>query len=557
MNGILATDLIEISSDPAVLNDGGFWAVTTTFEGKYTFAKFASVARGVAFPKVEEWLGLTGVWESTLSQSEYENYVEKIRSEIELGNVYQVNACRILKTEIDSKLSLAPLFAKLLAKNPAPNSSFLRLPDFEIASASPELFISRTGFELKTSPIKGTRKLAETGSNFSEKDKSENIMIVDLMRNDFGRICRPGTVKVKELLRAELHPGLEHLVSDVVGEVSSEVSWGQIFENVLPPGSVSGTPKYTAIQLIAQEEPSTRGPYCGALGWIEGTECVLSVAIRIFWKSGSILKFGTGAGITWASEPSSEWEETELKASKLLSIAGGLRSDRWPFGSGLFETIRVENGTPQLLREHLDRARNSALALGFSVPSDREIFEKIGRLDQIELGRLRLTFGETFQVSLDPYVESKNSAKVGIRDCVVDVSAKAHKVFPYSDNLRMLTDARVDGFDEVIIINQEKMVCEGAISNYVFRIDNLWVTPSLDSGVLPGIIRGLVISNGLAIESEISASELERATHAFALSALRISQPISEIAGRKLQEDEISKQWAVKLREILQANSVG
>jgi len=557
MNGILATDLIEISSNPDVLDDGGFWAVTTTFEGQYTFAKFATVSRGVTFPEVGEWMGLNQVWESSLLQVDYEKYVEDIRHQIELGNVYQVNACRILKTEIDSKRSLAPLFAKLLAKNPAPNASFLRLPDFEIASASPELFISRHGSLIKTSPIKGTRKLSQTGSSFSDKDKAENIMIVDLMRNDFGRVCKPGTVKVKELLRTELHPGLEHLVSDVIGEVRSQITWSEIFENVLPPGSVSGTPKYTAVSLISEQEPVARGPYCGALGWIEGEESVLSVAIRVFWKSGKILKFGTGAGITWSSDAGSEWEETELKAAKLLAIAGGFRSDRWPFGSGLFETIRIENGSPQLLREHLVRARNSASILGYAIPSDREIFEKIGALDQIELGRLRLTFGETFQVSLDPYVDSNNSASVGLRNCEIDVASKAHKAFPYTDNLKMLTDARVDGFDEVIIINQDNMVSEGAVSNYVFRIDGLWITPSLDSGVLPGIIRGFVIASGLAIESEISASELGKATHAFALSALRIAQPISQIAGRKLQEDEISKQWALKLREILQVNSVG
>ena len=557
MNGILATDLIEISSNPSVLEDGGFWAVTTTFEGQYTFAKFAKVSRGVAFPDVGEWMGLTEVWESSLSQVEYEKYVQDIRNEIELGNVYQVNACRILRTEIESKRSLAPLFAKLLAKNPAPNASFLRLPDFEIASASPELFISRHGSQIKTSPIKGTRKLSQTGSNFSAKDKAENIMIVDLMRNDFGRACKPGTVKVKELLRTELHPGLEHLVSDVIGEVRDEITWSEIFEKVLPPGSVSGTPKYTALSLISEQEPTERGPYCGALGWIERDESVLSVAIRIFWKSGSVLKFGTGAGITWSSEAASEWEETELKAGKLLSIAGGLRSDRWPFGSGLFETIRIENGSPQLLSEHLARARKSAAILGYSIPSDREIIEKIGVLDRVELGRLRLTFGETFQVSLDPYVDSKNSARLGIRNCEIDLAAKEHKAFPYTENLKMLTQARVDGFDEVIIVNQENKVSEGAVSNYVFRIDGLWVTPNLDSGVLPGIIRGFVISSGLAIESEINAAELDNATHAFALSALRIAQPISQIADRKLQEDEISKQWALKLHEILQANSVG
>ena len=209
------------------------------------------------------------------------------------------------------------------------------------------------------------------------------------------------------------------------------------------------------------------------------------------------------------------------------------------------------------MREHLARARNSAAVLGYSIPSDREIFEKIGSLDRIELGRMRLTFGETFQVSLDPYVESNNSARIGLRNLEIDFAAKAHKAFPYTDNLKMLTEARVDGFDEVLIVNQDNKVSEGAISNFVFRIDGLWVTPSLDSGVLPGIIRGFVISSGLAIESEISVVELDKATHAFALSALRIAQPISQIGDRKLQEDEISKQWALKLREILQANSVG
>jgi branched-subunit amino acid aminotransferase/4-amino-4-deoxychorismate lyase len=377
------------------------------------------------------------------------------------------------------------------------------------------------------------------------------------MRNDFGRICKAGTVKVSQLFRSELHPGLEHLVSDVVGEVRDEITWADIFKEILPPGSVSGAPKESALRIIAENEVNDRGPYCGALGWVQGGTANLSVAIRIFWRTGEILKFGTGAGITWSSDPAMEWGETELKAAKLLAIAGGFRSDRWPFGSGLFETIRVEKGVPQLMNEHLDRVRKSAGVLGLRIPSDSEIYETIGSLDQIELGRLRLTFGETFQVSIDPYVDATHSARVGIRNLEIDQEAKLHKSFPYTSNLRLLTEARVDNFDEIVIINQDGKVCEGAVSNFVFRIDGLWVTPNLGSGVLPGIIRGLIISAGLAIEAEIDTEELGRTSHAFALSALRIAQPISEIAGRKLQEDEISKQWSDKLREILHAHSVG
>ena len=170
MNGVWATDLLEISSNPDCLSDGGFWAVSTTFEGENTFAKFGTVIRDVAFPEVERWLGLKGVWESSMSQPEFESYVSEIRNQIELGNVYQVNACRILGTDIEKERSLAPLFAKILAKNPAPSACFLKLPDIEIASASPELFLARAGSRVKTSPIKGTRKLSEPGSKLSDKD---------------------------------------------------------------------------------------------------------------------------------------------------------------------------------------------------------------------------------------------------------------------------------------------------------------------------------------------------------------------------------------------------
>jgi para-aminobenzoate synthetase component 1 len=120
----------------------------------------------------------------------------------------------------------------------------------------------------------------------------------------------------------EVHPGLDHLVSDVTGELKDDLNWYQVITPLLPPGSVSGAPKSSAIRIIAEHE-NNRGPYCGALGWIQGDSCELAVAIRTFWKDGNVLKFGTGAGITWASDPQSEWEETELKAQRLVKIASG------------------------------------------------------------------------------------------------------------------------------------------------------------------------------------------------------------------------------------------
>ncbi|MCF8551985.1 MAG: chorismate-binding protein [Candidatus Planktophila sp.] len=316
MGGRLATDLVEVSHDPECLSDGGFWAVSTTFENHFTAAKFATVVNA-PFPTTA-WIPLRGNWSSSLEQDQYVGYVERIRSAVAEGWVYQVNACRRL-THADDGQSLRGLFSEILKNNPAPWASYLEIPGEMIASASPELFLSRNESIVKTSPIKGTQPA--NAQKFGTKDQAENVMIVDLMRNDFGRICKSGTVEVPRLLSSEEHPGLQHLVSDVQGELLDDISWSQIITALSPPGSVSGAPKSSALQVISENEIA-RGPYCGALGWIEGNQAVLSVAIRTFWKDAGI-NFGTGAGITWGSDATAEWEETQLKARRLISIAGG------------------------------------------------------------------------------------------------------------------------------------------------------------------------------------------------------------------------------------------
>jgi len=320
MRGRLATGLVEISHDPKALDDGGFWAVSTTFEGAFTAARFESVI-AADFP-THAWEKLEGQWLSSRSKSRYIEYVESIQTLIAQGWVYQVNACRELSTPFDESRNLRGLFSSILIDNPAPWASYFEAPGINIASASPELFLKRTGNRVRTSPIKGTQLPGQ--SHFGAKDIAENVMIVDLMRNDFGAICEGGTVTVPRLLASEPHPGLVHLVSDIEGDLRAGISWSEIFSTLQPAGSISGAPKSSAISVITENE-NARGPYCGALGWVEGDACELSVAIRIFFKD-SALRFGTGAGITWGSIPSDEWEETELKARRLISIAGGTPS---------------------------------------------------------------------------------------------------------------------------------------------------------------------------------------------------------------------------------------
>jgi len=316
MAGRLATECVEISNDPSCLDQGGFWAVVNTFEGKWICARFETVIDSKL--PLSNWQGVSQSWQSSQSQSVFENNVNLIRKKIALGDIYQVNLCRVLTSS--SNQSLLGLAGKLQKSNPAPFASYLSVPGLEIASASPELFLERKGEVIKTTPIKGTSK----SDDFGEKDRAENVMIVDLMRNDFGAICVPGSVDVPRLLASESHPGLYHLVSDITGRLKSGLKWSELLSCLLPAGSISGAPKSAALKVIKEVEKIDRGPYCGVIGWVDNDQALLSVGIRIFWSNNDgKINFGTGAGITWQSDANSEWEETQLKANRLISIASG------------------------------------------------------------------------------------------------------------------------------------------------------------------------------------------------------------------------------------------
>ena len=329
---LVASDLVDVTHDPRELEAGGWWAVTQTFEGLFTAFKFASVTsheKNVTNTKPYVDVVPISAWQSSMSQHEYEAAVETIRRDISRGWVYQANLCRVLTAQLSTPIDLEALHEQLKLNNPAPHAGYLRVPEhnIEIASASPELFLSRQADLVKSSPIKGT---AKTEKELLEKDSAENIMIVDLVRNDLSHACLDGSVVVEHLLRLEEHPGLVHLVSDVSGRVANDASWADILAATSPPGSVSGAPKSSALETIARLENAPRSYYCGAFGWIDADRNLasLAVAIRTFWQernaSGAVVHFGTGAGITWGSEPHGEWLETELKAHRLLNIAAGV-----------------------------------------------------------------------------------------------------------------------------------------------------------------------------------------------------------------------------------------
>jgi para-aminobenzoate synthetase component I len=324
VGGRLLTRLVDVTSDLAALEGRGLWAVVLPFDGEPVLARFEDSRPARPWPG-PPWRGPDpSEWASSLDRKAFCAGVDAIRDAIAAGDVYQVNLTRRLSAPLPPGADIAALGAALGQGNPAPYAAVVRVPSAgcHVASASPERFLRRDGDRVASSPIKGT---AADPSGFLPKDRAENVMIVDLVRNDLGRVCEWGSVEVPALCAVEQHPGLVHLVSTVTGRLRPRVTWGDIVAATFPPGSVTGAPKLAALAHIARLETAPRGVYCGAVGWVDADRRCgeLNVAIRTFWAEDGRLHLGTGGGITWDSTPDGEWAETELKARRLLAVASG------------------------------------------------------------------------------------------------------------------------------------------------------------------------------------------------------------------------------------------
>ncbi|MEZ0113136.1 para-aminobenzoate synthetase component 1 [Catenulispora sp. EB89] len=328
--GRLATGLRDVTSDLTALDSAGFWAVVGTYEGDWTLARFDDVRDAPLPTPATPWTGPDrDAWISSMDQDAYVGAVKAIRDEIAAGEVYQVNLCRVLSSPIIPQAEPLALAARLRIGNPAPYAGMVDIPGTRVVTASPELFLRRENRTITSEPIKGTARTAE---EFLPKDTAENVMIVDLVRNDLARVAEIGTVEVPSLLRVEPHPGLVHLVSTVTAELVPDAGWPELIAATFPAGSITGAPKSSALRVIDELENAPRGPYCGAVGWVDADRGVgeLAVGIRTFWWQRDRLCFGTGAGITWGSDPQGEWDETELKAARLLAVASGPEPDPRP-----------------------------------------------------------------------------------------------------------------------------------------------------------------------------------------------------------------------------------
>ncbi len=266
---------------------------------------------------------------SNIEREEYARKISAIKEHIAAGDVYQVNLSR--KFRFEPLGEPLPWFLDFYRAQPVPFAAFIGFPGFELVSGSMELFLKKRGDSITTRPIKGTvrrdpdplrdRQLAEMLGN-NPKERAENLMIVDLMRNDLGRICGYGSIGVRELFAVRPYSTLFQMESEIEGRLHPGVGLSQIIASTFPPGSVTGAPKREALRIIDSLEPHLRGPYCGAICLFSPSgDFTMSVAIRTGVNSPEGADFWFGGGIVWDSKADEEYRETELKAKALTSVA--------------------------------------------------------------------------------------------------------------------------------------------------------------------------------------------------------------------------------------------
>lgn len=456
--------------------------------------------------RVTELAAGVGGLQPLISENSHHAAVDRIKHLISEGDCYQVNFTFPLEFEwFGAPLDL---YARLRQRQPVRYGGFVGNAQQGLVSLSPELFLERRGDRLLTRPMKGTAPRSSPPEQLrnSEKDRAENLMIVDLLRNDLGRIADNGSVVVDRLFEIEDYPSLWQMVSEVSARVSGR-QFGEILRALFPCGSITGAPKIRAMQIAAELENFPRGLYTGALGWLASNgDFRLNVAIRTLELSaGQIGKLGVGSGIVTDSLPASEWQECLLKASFLRDCDPGLK---------LIETLRRENGLYPRLAGHLARLQGSAAWFGFAL-DEALVLQHLAAQPAAGTWRVRLTLGKSGGVEVQAYPLPEEPA--GIRYAQLAKARidsmdplRRHKTTErhlYDETLRHLpADSSI--FD-VIFLNERGEVAEGARSNVFVERDGLLLTPALASGCLPGVLRAELLANGRAIETVLMPEDLQ------------------------------------------------
>lgn len=465
-------------------------------------------------------------WAAEIEKKRYLADLEYIRQRLSEGDTYQVNYT--FRLNADYHGSPEQLFYLLSQMQPTSYGAFVELDDFAICSASPELFFSREGTILTARPMKGTaprgldRQRDQIAANElfnSEKARAENVMIVDMVRNDMGRIAEPGSVSVPKLFTIEQYPTLWQMTSTVT--CTSHASLKEIFTALFPCASITGAPKRAAMNIIAELEASPRGVYCGAIGLVdEDGDCCFNVAIRTVTidKRNHKASYGSGGGIVWDSCPHDEFEEAALKASMLTRP---LLPD-----FQLLETMAYyPNNGYLLLLEHLERICSSADYFGYNIDIEnikKELDSMISSFSGPK--RIRLLSGKSgkFEIQcFDLAANPESPARVALAARPVDSS----NVFLYHKTTcrEVYTEAinATPGYDDILLYNQNNEVTESTIANIVVEIGGVKYTPPVICGLLPGTYRNYLLNNSEISEKAITIDMLRNADAIYLINSVR------------------------------------
>ena len=472
---------------------------------------------------------------SGLTEDQFAASIAAIHEWIRAGDVYQLNFTFPLQLRAANCGSswAAALYADLRRRQPVEYSAFLHWsPGRHILSLSPELFfrIEDHGAtrRIVTRPMKGTaprgrtnaedRHIADQLRN-DEKNRSENVMIVDLLRNDLGRLCAFGSVQVEKLFDVERYPTLWQMTSTITGQLRSEIHYHNIFRALFPCGSVTGAPKVRAMQLLAELEAEPRGVYTGSIGFFSREQTVFNVAIRTLEVDGMDARMGVGSGIVIDSRAADEYRECLLKAEFL-------RGEEEPFS--LIETLRWENGYP-LLALHLDRLEDSANYFDFACNRANVEEALLSAAHEFHEGaprRVRLLLDADGSTHIDAVKIASDAiaAKICLAAQPTDSSDRFlfHKTTRralYAAVHKAATDAL---FADVVFLNEKNELTEGAISNVFVEKSGRWQTPPVACGLLAGVYRRHLLATRPEIEERVlHLDDLEQADAIYLANAVR------------------------------------
>ena len=505
--------------------------------------------------------------------------VEECRERIAAGEIFQANLCLRLQAEWQG--DPLDLFARTASTLEPRHAGVIAGPWGAVCSLSPELFLRRRGREVVTEPIKGTapRVLAagregtraedaRAALAASVKDRAENVMIVDLMRNDLGRVCEYGSIEVTELNEPRPAPGVWHLVSTVRGTLRHDAGDSDLLRASFPPGSVTGAPKIQAMRVIAELEAGGREAYTGAIGYaspVGGLE--LNVAIRTLELRGERIWMGAGGGIVADSVAEKELEECFVKARPVIAAAGARlieeprtsrvapvpaligEADRPDPALGVFETLLVRGGVPVDLRAHLARLERSVQTLyGTELPKGLDA-EILGVAASSPLQRVRIVATRT---GVDVQAEALDTEPapdpVVLAPTVLPGGIGAHK---WRD--RRLLDELAERVGAVpLIVDLDGDVLEAGYANVFIVEGTHLVTPPLDGRQLPGTVRARVLALHPALEQRLTLDRIAAADELLLASSIRGIHPARLVDG-----EEPRFQVGARLRAALREDSVG